>query len=308
VLPAFLTAICFACTAISAQQSASLIGPLRANLYRLLVALLILGGVVLLLQREMPARLAVEFGIAGAIGFGLGGFCMMRTLQCLGSPRALLLVESLTAMFAGVGAWAFLDDALTVRQLLFCTVIIGGILFAGSAWIQEEASVRKAPRSAYLFATGASFFQAVSLVISRHAFLSAAADDLSVSTFNAAFIRLAGGLLAAGAMLLLARGFSRRMPPLTGLHPGSLLRVGNPLHRQPLFWIFCNALFGPVLGVTCWLWAVSLLNPGLVQSIAATAPLISIPISRKLELHQLGIRFYIGSPIAILGLAGLVLC
>jgi drug/metabolite transporter (DMT)-like permease len=307
VLPAFLTAICFACTAISAQQSASLIGPFRANHYRLLVAVLILGMIVLLFRRDTPLYLAVEFGVAGAIGFGLGGFCMMRTLQRLGSPRALLSVESLTAIFAGLGAWTFLGDTLTVTQVLFCGLVISGVLFAGSTWIKEDATTQAASRSGYLFATGAAFFQAVSLVISRHAFLSAASEGLPVNTFNAAFLRLGGGLMAAGLMLLVANGLRRRLPSLRGLPIRSLVDRGNPLHKQPAFWIFCNALFGPVLGVTCWLWAVSLLNPGLVQSIAAVAPLISIPIARKLEHHHLGVRFYIGAPVAILGLTGLVL-
>jgi drug/metabolite transporter (DMT)-like permease len=307
VLPAFLTAICFACTAISAQQSTSLIGPLRANLYRLLVALLILSCGVLFFYREMPVRLATEFAIAGAIGFGGGGFCMMQALRRLGSPQSLLLVESQTAIFAGLGAWLFLQDTLTPTQLLFCGVIIGGILFAGSSWIQEKASTTKTSIAGHLFTAGAAFFQAISLVISRHAFLSAAATGVPVNTFHAAFLRLAGGLIAAVLMLLLAGKLRNVMKQTSGSQSTSLFVMGNPLHKQPVFWIVSNAVFGPVLGVTCWLWAVSLLNPGLVQSIAATAPLISIPISRKLEHHRLGIRFYIGGPIAILGLAGLVL-
>lgn len=307
MLPAFLTAFCFACTAISAQQSASLIGPLRANLYRLVVALFLLGGGVLLIPWQMPQPAAGAFVIAGAIGFGFGGFCMMQALRRLGSPRALLLVESLTAIFAGMGAWVFLKDALTQAQLLFCCVVIGGILFAGSSWIQEEDSAPHPSASGYLYVAGAAFFQAISLVVSRHAFLSAAAAELPVNTFHAAFLRLLGGLLAAVLMLILAGGLRKRMHGAPGLKGTALFVSGNPIHRQPLFWVVSNALFGPVLGVTCWLWAVSLLNPGLVQSIAATAPLISIPISRKLEHHRLGLRFYIGSPIAILGLAGLVL-
>lgn len=307
MLPAFLTAFWFACTAISAQQSASLIGPFRANLYRLLVALILLGGGVLLIEWQMPASAAGAFLIAGATGFGLGGFCMMQALRRLGSPRSLLLVESLTAIFAGAGAWIFLKDTLTPTQLLFCGVVIGGILLAGSSWIKEGESLPRPAAAGYFYVAGAACFQAVSLVVSRHAFLKAAAADLPVNTFHAAFVRLSGGLLAAGLMLILAGGLRSHLRLASVLNDAPLIVSGNPLHRQPLFWVVSNAVFGPVLGVTCWLWAVSLLNPGLVQSIAATAPLISIPISRKLEHHRLGLRFYIGCPIAILGLAGLVL-
>lgn len=307
MLPAFLTAICFALTAVSARQSATLIGPLRANFFRLLLAVGILGALSALSWRAMPGSLAGLFALAGGIGFGLGGACMMQALKRLGSPRALLTVESGTAVLAGFFAWVALDDRLTLQQILSCGVILSAVLLAGSSWIQEEVATRRHSLVGYLFAAAAALFQAISLVLSRHAFLSARELAVDIDMFNAAFIRLVGGLLIA---LLLIALTVRRKGDRAALAPLGLSRMileRRPLRQQPWIWVTANAVFGPVLGVTCWLWAVSVLNPGIVQSIAATAPLISIPVSRLLESHPLGRRFYIGAPLAILGISMLVL-
>lgn len=307
MLPAFLTAICFAFTAVSARQSASLIGPLRANAYRLGVAILLLGLLSMAFWKAMTLELTGLFALAGGIGFGLGGACMMRALQHLGSPRALLFVESGTAVLAALFAWLFLEDTLSLKQTLSCGIILAGILFAGSTWIREETATRGNPATGYVAVAGAALFQSISLVLSRHAFLSAMEIPLQVNKFNAAFIRLAGGLLVAGLLVLIFKVFTQGDNKSGGPVTPRLRRPGQPLTGQPFFWVFLNALFGPVLGVTCWLWAVSLLNPGVVQSIAATAPLISIPVARMLERHSLGIRFYIGAPVAILGITTLML-
>jgi drug/metabolite transporter (DMT)-like permease len=307
VLPASLTAICFALTAVSARQSATLIGPLRANFFRLLLAMLILGCIALLSWRGMPRSVLWEFALAGGIGFGLGGFCMMQALKCLGSPRALLAVESATAVLAGLFAWVALDDTLTPQQILSCAIILGAVLYAGSAWIREEPMARRNSIYGYTLAGAAALFQATSLVLSRHAFLEARGLGVPVDMFNAAFIRLCGGLSIA---LLLIMANVIRQGGRISLHPVGLSQLWvrkATFKQQPFVWVTANALFGPVLGVTCWLWAVSLLNPGIVQSIAATAPLISIPVSRCLESHPLGTRFYVGAPVAILGITLLML-
>jgi drug/metabolite transporter (DMT)-like permease len=68
-----------------------------------------------------------------------------------------------------------------------------------------------------------------------------------------------------------------------------------------------NALFGPVLGVTCLMWAISLVhNPGLVQTVAATATLLTVPAARRLEGARPGRNYYLGSLLALAGVAFLL--
>jgi drug/metabolite transporter (DMT)-like permease len=59
------------------------------------------------------------------------------------------------------------------------------------------------------------------------------------------------------------------------------------------------------LGVSAAIWAQQSLPSGEVQSIVATAPLISVPFARWLEGHTPPRLYYVGAAIAILGLVGI---
>ncbi len=306
MFPAVLTSLCFALTAVSARQSTALVGPIRANFYRLLIAILILGVLTSFTRQSLDTSLNFLFFIAGAVGFGLGGFCVMQSLKRLGAPLTLLVVESLTAIFAGGLAWIILKDGMSLSQILSCGIILAGVIVAGtSGWRKKDFQhlERKDYLQGFAFTAVASVFQAISLVISRHAFLLAKQEALEVSKFDAAFIRLIGGL--GIAMALLAYQYLKMRKEKDKWVP--FVNRGESLRHQPYIWASANALFGPVLGVTCWLWAVSVMNPGIVQSIAATSPLISIPVARLLESHRIGSQFYVGAVVAILGITALVL-
>jgi drug/metabolite transporter (DMT)-like permease len=72
--------------------------------------------------------------------------------------------------------------------------------------------------------------------------------------------------------------------------------------------VAANALAGPVLGVGCMLWAIREVgNPGLVQAVVATATLVSVPLSRRLEHRVFKIQYFAGALIAVAGVALLVL-
>lgn len=311
MFPSLLTALCFALAGISARQSTLHSGPLRANVGRLVLGLLILSGIALLRWQGMSISAVLRFAAAGAIGFGIGGYCMMLTLRRLGTPTALLLVESCTAVLAGLLAWFALGDVLAVSQILACLTILAGVLIAGSGWIAASQPAQLHHRIAgYGFGILASASQAVSLVLSRQVFLQSATLGEPIDKLDAAWIRLIGGALLACLILLTLRRRNWHQPHPPRNPEASAFRwfrSQTPLLQQPLTWMLINALMGPVMGVTCWLWAVSLLNPGIVQSIAATAPLISLPIARCLEREPIGIAFFIGAPVAIIGTALLAL-
>jgi drug/metabolite transporter (DMT)-like permease len=59
--------------------------------------------------------------------------------------------------------------------------------------------------------------------------------------------------------------------------------------------------------VTCTVWAQQTLAAGVVQSVAAVAPLIAVPFAFWLEGHRPPRVWYLGAAIAIAALAGLYL-
>jgi drug/metabolite transporter (DMT)-like permease len=73
----------------------------------------------------------------------------------------------------------------------------------------------------------------------------------------------------------------------------------------PWAWVLFNTLLGPVLGVTCYQWALRTTQAGLVLPIVATAPLLTVPIARALEHSRPTPRYWIGALLAVAGAAGL---
>lgn len=316
--PAFLTAALFAASGLCANQSARRLGPGRANFWRLAVALFCFALYALYRRSLPPAQPALLFFLAGAIGFGLGGWCLFQALPRVGTTLALLVVECAAAVFAALLGWHFLQAPLTPLQLIACALTLSGVLLGT---LQGPASPRPdplpptprrgfpLPPSGVLLALAAALFQAISFTLSRHAFEIAAAAHTPVDKGLAAAARLLGGALLAGLLVLLFR-FLRTSP--SGLPPPSTPASG-PSSRSPLplpapAWVVLNALFGPVLGVTSMLWAISLIrNPGLVQTIAATASLLSVLPAAWLEGTRPRPIYYLGCALALAGVATLLL-
>lgn len=148
----------------------------------------------------------------------------------------------------------------------------------------------------------ASVAQTFSFILSKQAFLVLAQSGAPASPFSAAFVRMLGGFGVALVMLT-ALGVGQRIK-------GQPLSIRNSLQklRQASPWVLANALAGPILGVTCMLWAIREVgNPGLVQVVVATATLVSVPIARLTEKRRLRGHYFLGATLSICGTAGLLL-
>jgi drug/metabolite transporter (DMT)-like permease len=120
-----------------------------------------------------------------------------------------------------------------------------------------------------------------------------------------AFQRLIGGILVALVVYVAARWAWRRKWGFTaadGSTRSVLSSEGGKLTTRPLFWGSLNSLFGPILAVTGTVWAQQTMNAGVVQSIVAIAPVISVPFAFWLEGHKPPRLWYLGAAVAILGL------
>jgi drug/metabolite transporter (DMT)-like permease len=299
VLPALLTTTLFALSAICATQAAATRGPAYANLGRLLLATVILGLVSLVFlpgnsQSQLPL-----FALGGALGFGLGGFAMMHALTRLGSTLALLTNECAAALLTTVLAWITLSATLGWMEVLALVAILGGILLALLPLVRGQNEKSPLPPqmllSGLLLAAVAASLQASSWILSKHAFTAFISEGIEFHPLHAAFQRLVGGLAAAVLLFLFLRHQFPAARPISRKTP-----------QFPHLWILANALAGPVLGVSAMLWAIrETANPGLVQTVVATATLVSVPLAKRLELRQLSLHYFAGALLALSGIVGL---
>jgi drug/metabolite transporter (DMT)-like permease len=298
---AVLTAILFALTGVCAAQASSLLGAGRANAWRLTIALAVLALWVHGFGPGLKHGLRPWFLAAGAVGFGLGGWCAMQALRHGGSTLALLVIECVAALAATAIGWLALGAALHGPQLGWLALILIGVILGASPG-PLPALPRPLLHRACAFAIAAGCFQAVSINLSKHGFNLLEPTAVPVTPVEAAYQRLWGGFAAALVIHWLIRWRTR------GRLAAPVCKAPFPASPLPApAWVTLNALFGPVLGVTCLMWAVSLVrNPGLVQTVAATATLFSIPAARWLEGARPRLSYYLGVTIALAGVAGLL--
>ena len=329
VVAAVLSALCYGVTTACSRRSIRLLGFARANVWRLVVALAVIGVLAFTVGRGLGDE-AAAFALAGAVGFGLGGFAMFRALPLLGAPLASLVVETTAAVVAGVLAWVWFGDAVSIPAAAFSLIMLAGVVIGLLPYVR---SVEPHPRLrlGLLFALLSALAQAFSGVLSRKALLAtqraanARGGGVKVGSsfefvFSAAFDRLAGGVAVALVLLVVAILLARRAewarasltPAALGAERGAIwttpdTRQGGGLPDRPWFWVGANALFGPILGVTAMIWALQYLQPGVAQALAALAPLIAIPSARWIEGYRPPPRYAIGALVAVWGLAGLAL-
>lgn len=295
---ALITAFLFALTGVCANQSSRLLGAARANTWRLVVALLVFAGIGLISGRGVGMGETWWFFVAGGVGFGLGGWCVFHALRRVGSTLSLLIVECGAAVFAAAIGWVILGAVLSWQQIALAGLILTGVI-VGMAPGPIPDLRRSQVFAGCGLALAASLFQAISFNMSRHAFNLLQRDGVEIAFSSAAYQRLLGGAAVAAVLYIATAG-------LRSGASAALPKFASPLPAP--VWVCLNALFGPVLGVTAMLWAISMVgNPGLVQSVAATATLLTVPFAWFLEKARPGWTYYFGCALALCGTVGLLL-
>ena len=303
MLASFLAATFFALNATCASHSVRASGSARANLGRLIVAAAVLGLFAHTLGHGFTSASVVWFFLSGLIGMGLGDLGVYGALPLLGSRLTVLMTQCLAAPIAALGEWLWLDTRLTGAQLLWGVVVLAGVIVALLPSRAHPPQVALKPIG-FLFGLLAAAGQGLGALVSRKGGLVAdAAGELSHNaTFglNAAYHRILAGLVFT-ALWFLALRFLRKLParPEPDATP--------PARRRARMWILANGLAGPVLGVGCYQWALATTPSGIVLPIAATAPLLSIPIAFWLEGDRPTRRSLIGGVIAVAGCIALTL-
>jgi len=298
---AVLTALLFGITPVLASRSARLLGPGFANLSRLVLAGLILGLWTFLGPGHPWGPSSDWFLLGGIAGFGVGGVAMFQALVRLGPNLSNLAVQCLAVLAAAAIEWLWLGTRLGTAQILLTGLCILGVVLG-----LLPSSLPRLNRGIWLpgilWALLSALGQGFGAVLSRKAFQVARSLADPVNPGIAAFERVLGGLLIATLALLL-----EWLWKMLSHKPAALL----PRHQAPSsawLWVLGNALTGPVLGVTCYQWALRGHPAGIVQAIVATAPLLTIPLAAWLERERPRVGFYLGASLSVSSIVGLWLC
>jgi drug/metabolite transporter (DMT)-like permease len=307
MIGALLSALFFGITPVVAGRAIELIGFVRTNVIRLSFAVVVMGVWAFAFGRGVQGQ-TMLFVTAGAVGFGIGGLSLLAALPRLGAPLASLIEETAAAPVTVVVAWLWYSEGLKTPQLAGCAVILAGVVvglwpFVGVAALKNLS--RKSLALGVGLALLAATAQGISFAATRYGIKTLTLAHAAPDVVTVSVLRLMGGLLVGLVVYLVARWVWRKRWGFAAAD-GSTRSVfgsdGGRLTSRPLLWGSLNSLFGPILGVTCTVWAQLSLPAGKVQSIAALAPMISVPFAFWLQGHKPPRLWYIGAAVAIVGL------
>ncbi|MDF1753058.1 MAG: DMT family transporter [Verrucomicrobiales bacterium] len=300
MFPAILTTLFFALSGVTGQKVAIRLGAQWGNFVRLSIAAVFLGLISLLLFPDsFHHRTFLWFFVSGLVGFGLGDVALFAAYERLGSRLTILLNLCLAPVFALSIEWLWLGNRPVWKVLVCVAVILLGVGFA----IMRGSVNRVRPERKGRFSVGviaaviAGFGQGTGAVISRKAESVAKLSQIEIHGISAAFQRVLAGVLVGFLVVLVLRFLSRR----------SLVIPGLVHHRKVCGWLFGAALFGPVIGVSCFQWALKTQESGVVLAVVALTPIVMMPLSAVTEKDIPGPWSILGAVVAVVGVMALYL-
>ncbi len=294
MIPAFLTTFLWSLSVVCARRAQGFVGSVRANLGRLTLATVLLGLWAHVLGGGLRGDSLGWFVLSGIVGLGIGDIAAYEALPRLGSRLTALITQCLAAVFAALVEWLWLGTTLSGAQIAWAAVILIGVSVAIAP--SEHLGLERGRLTVgTIFGVLAGLGQGGGAVLSRKAYLTAALAHQHVDGGTAAYQRMVGGLGLVLAFFLLV---SIRHGTDDGRSRG--WRRAGP-------WIVAHTLTGPVVGVSCYQWALGTTPSGIVLPIVATTPLAVIPLACVLEGDRPGTRALAGGVLAVAGAVALAL-
>jgi drug/metabolite transporter (DMT)-like permease len=304
MLASFLAAFFFALNATCANRSVRALGPVRANVGRLIIATFLLGVFAHSIGNGFSSASLPWFIASGVIGMGLGDLGVYAALPMLGSRITVLMTQCIAAPVAALGEWLWLGTELTVAQIAWGALILAGVAIAITPGRANPPRVSIRPIG-FLFGVIAACGQGFGALVSRKGLnVAEAAGEAAhnaVFGLTAAYQRIFAGLIFVVLWFLVLRLLNRlprKSPPAPG-ERDLLDRAGANSRQAAGWWMLANGLAGPVLGVGSYQWALATTPSGIVLPVAAIAPLLSIPIAYWLEGDRPSRRAISGGFIAV---------
>lgn len=297
MLAAILTTLLWSGATIMSQRSIRELGTVRANLGRLIIAFLFLGAYAHAFGSGMGGAGRDMFLWSGVIGMGLGDLALFAAFPRLGARLTVLVCQCVAVPIAMVCEWLWLGTSLSFQQIGWATVILAGVAIALMPSPRHPPSV---PVTAFGLLLGilAAAGQGIGAVLSRRAYEITSEAGMTIDGITAAYQRISGGLLITIAYFAWVWWREQR---------AKATQPTYKFNRRGMGYMFGNAMLGPIIGVSCYQWALATTPSGIVLPIVATTPLVLIPLTYWFEGDRPSKRSIAGGVVAVAGVVALTL-
>ncbi|MBC7865141.1 MAG: DMT family transporter [Bacteroidia bacterium] len=311
-LIALITTLCWSLGIFPFTEATKRIGAVPVNTYRLLMALIIITLVLLIGYRlsfseiiYSPSAKQYQWLIlSGIIGFTLGDFFGFSSFVKLG-PRLASLYTTLGPGFALFFGFIFLNEKINFVGLIGIGITIGGVIWLTRSKKENESrqivgtKTGFAPdnpdsyREGIIFGIGSAFCQGLGLTLSKMGLNDNSAAH-HISEIHANWIRLSGAFAAAF---------------LFSVVTGNLLNYARPVFKNKnngVIFMFAGTIFGPVLGVSFSLIAISKINVAVAQTIFALLPVFVLPLNYLFYKEKITLNSILACLVSICGVFVLI--
>jgi drug/metabolite transporter (DMT)-like permease len=294
---ALATAIFWTITALSFATASRLIGSLKVNLIRLVLAFLFLG-IFTFFSRGMffpsdaNAHNWIWLSLSGLVGFVLGDLFLFRSYMVI-SPRISMVIMALAPPIAALTGWLFLEEKMNVKSIIGMLITLTGIalvvLERKDNEIEESGLYPKGkgnlklkyPISGLLLAFGGAAGQGFGIVLSKYGMQG-------YDAFASTQIRVLTGIAGFMAMFV-----------ISGRWKTFFVSLNN---KKGLVHLTIGSLFGPFLGVAFSLIAVAHTSSGIASTIMAIVPVLIIIPSVLFFKEKTTLKEIIGAVISVVGI------
>ncbi|RLA38357.1 MAG: EamA family transporter [Gammaproteobacteria bacterium] len=283
-LSALLTAVFWAVTALSFEKASRAFGSFFVNVIRLIIANILLFTTIWLFNLDFVISSEQQSYLifSGIVGLVIGDGFLFKAFQTIGAGISMIIM-SLAPVFASILALWYLNEQLLPLDVVGITVTIAGIIIVvlekNSNYVSRRTHLWLGISAALIGAIG----QAVGLVLAKLAFQTG-----YINGFVATVYRIAA---ASVLMLPVFIFLYRKRKPL------DMIKNNKPGFR----YLLVGGFFGPYLGITASLVAITYADVGVASTIMATVPIVILPISYFWFKEKITLRTFIGAVLAVVG-------
>jgi drug/metabolite transporter (DMT)-like permease len=304
-LIALCTTISWSIGILPFTEAARRLGPVAVNHFRLLLAVIfltILSVVFLpisfldLFTSPLPQHW-LWFGASGIVGLALGDHFAFTSFAILGA-RIGSVFSTLAPTAALMAGYFIIGESINVIGIIGIAITIAGVIWltlsrSAKASMQdhEQGSVMKG----IVFAVLSALCQGVGVVMANKGFQSQL-HNADIPAFQATWIRMITATVVVFLLTIVRGKWKETIQPI----------VENK--NKGISYTIAGTVFGPVIGVSLSMLAVSLLHnkPSVAQTIFSLVPVFVLPLSYLFYKEKITLKAVLGALIAILGVVILI--
>jgi drug/metabolite transporter (DMT)-like permease len=290
----YLFAICttlfWTMSALCFEAASKRVGSIAVNILRLVLALFLLSCITFYRTGSFGPIEANEHQwrwliASGFVGFFIGDIALFRAYVLIGARLTTLLMV-LAAPFGAIGSLIMIGETLTPLKIAGMCIALSGVAWVCAERRESDGTPHHHRILGTLLGIVAAFgqgFGAVLMKIGRG----------NLNGFEVTQVRVLAG--TAGFLVLLPMIRKTRDVVAATRHPTAL------------GFLTAGAVMGPVLGVSCYAFALLTVPVGIVGTIAAMVPVTIIPFAIFLKKERVSVRAVFGAIIAVIGVVLLCL-